>query len=51
MTNIPKMLKPNSSRSIRFDWETKDFEKNLEELRKEIKEDTKDILIRNSPKF
>ena len=51
MANIPKGLKTNSSRSIKFDWETKDFEKNLEELRKEIKEDTKDILIRNAPKF
>ena len=51
MAKIPKNLKNNSSRSIKFDWETKDFEKNLEELRKEIKEDTKDILIRNAPKF
>ena len=51
MANIPKGLKNNSSRNIRFNWETEDFEKNLEELRKEIKEDTKDILIRNAPKF
>ena len=51
MVNIPKGLKTNSSRSIKFDWETKDFEKNLEELRQEIAEDTKDILIRNAPKF
>lgn len=51
MANIPKGLKPNSSRSIRFDWNTEEFEKNLEELRKEIQFDTKDILIRNAPKF
>lgn len=51
MANIPKGLKPNSSRSIRFDWNTEEFEKNLEELRKEIQVDTKDILIRNAPKF
>lgn len=51
MANIPKGLKPNSSRSIKFDWNTEEFEKNLEELRKEIKFDTKDILIRNAPKF
>ena len=45
------MLKKNSTRSIKFEWETKDFKKNLEELRKEIKEDTKDILIRNAGAF
>ena len=51
MAKIPKGLKNNSSRSIKFNWSTEEFEKNLEELQKEIKADTKNILIRNAPKF
>lgn len=51
MANIPKGLKANSSRSIKFDWDTDEFEKNLEEVRTELQKDTKSILIRNAPKF
>lgn len=51
MANIPRSLKNNSSRNIRFNWSTEEFEKNLEELRNEIKGNTKDILIQNAPKF
>ena len=51
MAKIPKGLKNNSSRNIKFNWSTEEFEKNLEELQKEIKADTKNILIRNAPKF
>lgn len=51
MAKIPKGLKANSSRSIKFDWDTDEFEKNLEELKKEIQFDRKEILIRNAPKF
>ena len=51
MNKIPKSLKNNSSRSIKFNWSTDEFEKNLEELQKDIKADTKDILIRNAGAF
>ena len=51
MAKIPKGLKNNSSRNIKFNWSTEEFEKNLEELQKEIKADTKNILIRNAGAF
>jgi hypothetical protein len=44
-------MKPNSTRKISFDWDQKEFEKNVEELIKEIPEEITDILTEAAPEF
>lgn len=51
MAGSPKGIKNNSTRSVKFDWDTSEFEKNLKEYIEEVKANTKNILIRNAHKF
>jgi len=44
-------LKPNSTRTIKFDWDMSEFQQKVDELLKEIPEQIEDILIKSAPEF
>lgn len=51
MAKIPKGLKSTSSRKIRLDWDTSEFEKKVNDLIQQIPEELEDILIDSAPEF
>lgn len=50
-TNIPKGLKTNSSKKVRMDWNTEEFEKRAKKLIDDIPENLEDILVESAPDF
>lgn len=47
----PRGLRANSSRSLKFDWDQRDFERNVDKLLKEIPDEIEEILIKTAPEF